>query len=103
MIPPFQSPDDLGTAWKPGTPALVADRPRGRIAAREQALNTGSPDEGDRAIALTNLGIGLLDRHYRTGSQADLDAAIAAYEEAVEIGPDDPPARRSIRTTSEPD
>ena len=64
------------------------------IAAREQALNTGSPDEGDRAIALTNLGIGLLDRHYRTGSQADLDAAIAASEEAVEIGPDDPPARR---------
>ena len=69
---------------------------------REEALKTSSSDEGDRAIALSDLGMSLLDRHFRAGSPADLDAAIAAFEEAVDRAgrsrePDAP------KTTWEPD
>ena len=80
-----------------GTPALAATADlEAAITARKEALRTGPSDRRDRALYLTNLGIGLLDRHFLTGSQADLDAAIAAQEEAVEIGTDDP-AGQAIR------
>ena len=44
---------------------------------------------------LNNLGTGLSDRYARTGQLADLDAAIAAYEDAVRRTPADSPDRAS--------
>jgi hypothetical protein len=45
---------------------------------------------------LTNLGIGLHARYARSGRLDDLDAAIAAWQQALDTTPPDSPDRPSI-------
>ena len=47
----------------------------------------------DRPRYLVNLGAGLQARFDAGGASADLDAAIAAYQEAVDATPADDPDR----------
>lgn len=51
------------------------------------AIALTRPDSPDQAIALTNLGNGLLDRYACSGTQADLQAAISVYQQAVQLTP----------------
>jgi hypothetical protein len=56
------------------------------------------PTPPDRPSRLNNLGVGLRDRYDRSGRLEDLDAAIAAYEQALSATPPDSPARPSRLT-----
>ena len=82
---------------------------RGGVARRSRGGHHGLPagargDPGrfpDRPGYLNNLGNGLRDRYARGGALADLEAAIAAYRQAVEATPADSPDRPTrISTTS---
>ena len=53
-------------------------------------------DHPDRAGYLSNLGIALSARFERTGRDADLDAAIESWQQAVQATPADHPGRAEV-------
>ncbi|WP_238435388.1 MULTISPECIES: CHAT domain-containing protein [unclassified Frankia] len=65
----------------------------------QRAVDAISPDQPDRAIGLSALGLALNSRFERFGELADLEAAINLYRAVVDALPPDHPGRAPMLST----